>query len=213
MSDETIDITTGGAVAIEDEGIELTPAVTVIDFAGAGVTATEPSPDEVLVTIPGYTDEQAQDAVGSIIVANTFDVKFVYDDATPTITATAVRVIQILVSDPNGVAITTGDGKAYIRINSILNNWNLTAVAANVITVSSVGDPTIQINNVTQAADMLSTKLTIDAGEHDSKDATIPAVIDLANDDVATGDELRIDIDVAGTGAKGLIVELTFTKP
>jgi hypothetical protein len=61
---------------------------------------------------------------------------------------------------------------------------------------------------------MLSTAITIDATpDLDSKDATTPAVIDGANDDVATGDQLRIDVDVAGTGAKGLIVELQFRLP
>ena len=47
---------------------------------------------------------------------------------------------------------------------------------------------------------MLSTLLTIDINEWDSKDATAAAVIDTSNDDVNTGDLLRIDIDVAGTG-------------
>lgn len=122
----------------------------------------------------------------------------------------APRVIQILVTDPNGSALTTGDGKAYVRINSLLDGRNLIAVAAHVTTVSSSGIPTIQIANVTDSVDMLSTKLTIDANEKDSKDAATPAVIDTTKDDVATGDELRIDVDVAGTGAKGLIVELTF---
>lgn len=123
------------------------------------------------------------------------------------------RIIQIAVTDPNGDAITTGDGKAYCRVNSVMNGYNLTAVAAHVTTVSSSGLPTIQVYNVTQAADMLTTKITIDANEKDSKDAATAAVIDTGNDDVATGDELRIDIDVAGTGAKGLIVDLTFQAP
>jgi len=114
------------------------------------------------------------------------------------------------VSDPNGDALTTGDGKAYVRINSVLNGLNLVAVAAHVTTVSSSGTPTVQIHNVTDAADMLSTLLTIDANEKDSKDATAAAVINTGVDDVATGDELRVDVDVAGTGTKGLIVELTF---
>lgn len=121
------------------------------------------------------------------------------------------RYISILVTDPNGSALTTGDGKAYLRINSLLNGLNLTAVAAHVTTVSSSGIPTIQIANVTDTQDMLSTKLTIDQSEKDSKDATAAAVIDTAHDDVATGDELRIDVDVAGTGTKGLIVDLTFS--
>ncbi len=60
---------------------------------------------------------------------------------------------------------------------------------------------------------MLSTALTIDASENDSSTAATPAVVDGSNNSVATGDSLRIDIDGAGTGAKGLIVELTFAKP
>jgi len=42
-------------VIVEDEGTPLTTAVTKINFAGAGVTATEPATDEILVTIPGAT--------------------------------------------------------------------------------------------------------------------------------------------------------------
>ena len=122
----------------------------------------------------------------------------------------ASHTVQIQVSDPNGAALTTGDGKAYFRVGASLNGLNLIDVAAHVTTVSSSGLPTIQIANVTDAVDLLSTKLTIDANEKDSKDATNAAVIDTSVDDMATGDELRIDVDIAGTGAKGLIVEMTF---
>lgn len=122
-------------------------------------------------------------------------------------------VITLLVSDPAGSAITTGDGKAYWRVPSALNGMNLISVAAAVTTVSSSGIPTVQIANVTDAVDMLSTKLTIDASETDSSTAAAAAVIDATKDDVATGDMLRIDIDVAGTGAKGLMVEMQFQLP
>lgn len=125
-------------------------------------------------------------------------------------TIPAAEPVTILVSDPGGSAITTGDGKAYFRVPSTLNGKNLTSVAAALSTASSSGIPTIQIHNLTQTADMLTTKLTIDASETDSSGATAAAVIDTSNDDVATGDLLRIDIDVAGTGAKGLIVEMQF---
>lgn len=123
------------------------------------------------------------------------------------------RTMEILVTDPNGAALTTGDGKAYVSVPALLGGMNLVAVQAHVTTVSSSGTPTIQINNVTQTADMLSTRITIDASEKDSSTAATPAVIDTANDDVATGDELRVDVDVAGTGTKGLIVMLTFETP
>jgi hypothetical protein len=38
-------------------------------------------------------------------------------------------------------------------------------------------------------------------------------VIDATKDDVATGDLLAVDVDVAGTGAKGLGVILSFQLP
>lgn len=123
------------------------------------------------------------------------------------------KTVMLLVSDPNGSAITTGDGKAYFSIPAAWNGFNLIAVQGHVTTVSSSGIPTVQIRNVTQTADMLTTKLTIDASEKDSATAATPAVIDTANDDVANGDEIAIDIDVAGTGTKGLIVIMTFEAP
>ena len=125
------------------------------------------------------------------------------------------KVAQVLVSDPNGSAITTGDSKAFIRIPSSCNGMNLVAVAASVDTVSSSGIPTVQLRRKRSGsdADMLSTKLTIDASETDSSSAATAAVINTGNDDVATGDRIYIDIDVAGTGAKGLLVEMIFRLP
>jgi hypothetical protein len=123
------------------------------------------------------------------------------------------RVVQIAVTDPAGAALIVGDGQAYFRVPSSFTGMNLVEVAANVITVSSSGIPTVQIHNVTGAVDMLSTKLTIDASETDSSTATTPAVIDAANDGIATANLLRIDVDVAGTGTKGLMVTLTFQLP
>jgi hypothetical protein len=41
---------------------------------------------------------------------------------------------------------------------------------------------------------MLSTNITIDVNEYDSKDATTPAVINTSNDDVLTGDNIRINV-------------------
>lgn len=106
--------------------------------------------------------------------------------------------------------LATGDGQIIIAISDDLNGADLIDADACVTTVSSAGTPTIQIRNITQAADMLSTRITIDANEFCSYTAATPPVIDTANDDVATGNLIAIDVDVAGTGAKGLIVILTF---
>jgi hypothetical protein len=120
------------------------------------------------------------------------------------------RTMSVLVND--SVALTSGDGKAYFpRIPSYMNGWNIIEVAANM--VAGTGLVTIQIHNLTQAADVLSTELTIDANEKDSKDAAAAAVIDTSEDDAQTGDRYRIDIDGAGTGTTWLDVQMTFQLP
>jgi len=118
--------------------------------------------------------------------------------------------IKVLAND---TALTTGDGKAYVTIPDSLNGMNLVDADAAVYTVSSSGTPTIQIHNLTDAADMLSTLITIDASEFSSYTAATPPVIDGAADDVVTGDRIRIDVDVAGTDTTGLDVILTFATP
>lgn len=125
------------------------------------------------------------------------------------------RIVTVLVSDPNGAVLDTGNGKAYFRIPSDMNGYDLIAVAASVSTVSSSGTPTWQIrrNRGGSDVDMLSTLLTIDANETDSSTATAAAVIDGANDDVQTADQIYIDRDVAGTGTKGDVIQLTFGLP
>lgn len=111
------------------------------------------------------------------------------------------------------MTVTTGDGKFVFEVSEDMDAMDLVAIETYVTTVSTSGKPTVQIRNVTQTADMLSTKCEIDANEKNSRDAAVPAVIDTANDDVAWGDHLAVDVDVAGTGAKGLGVMLTFELP
>jgi len=125
------------------------------------------------------------------------------------------RVVTLLIAGA-GSSLSVGDGASglFYRIPSIMNGYNLVDVAAHVQTAGTTGTLDIQIHNVTDAVDMLSTKLTIDSGEKDSLTAATPAVINTANDDVSTGDELRVDIDaVHTTPATGLVVELTFQLP
>lgn len=72
----------------------------------------------------------------------------------------------------------------------------------------------IQIANVTDSVDILSTKLTIDSAETGSDTAATAAVIDTSKDDLATNDLLRIDVDaVSTTPAKGLIVTIECRLP
>uniref|UniRef100_A0A6M3L9R1 Uncharacterized protein n=1 Tax=viral metagenome TaxID=1070528 RepID=A0A6M3L9R1_9ZZZZ len=110
-------------------------------------------------------------------------------------------------------ALTTGDGKMYFTIPAELNGYDLITVGAHIYTASSSGLPSIAIYNFTDSQDMLSTNITIDATEVDSNTATTAPVINTSYDDVVTADVIRIDVDVAGTGAKGLEVRMGFQLP
>lgn len=123
------------------------------------------------------------------------------------------RGVQAVVIDFT-TDIATGDGKFYFHIDQRLNGMNLVDIHAEVITAGTTGTTDIQIANVTDAVDMLSTKLTIDSGETGSDTAATPAVIDVTKDDVVTNDLLRIDIDaISTTPPKGLLVTLGFRLP
>lgn len=122
--------------------------------------------------------------------------------------------LSVEVHDSNSAtALTTGDAKRVIRVPKVASGMNLTYIAMHVATVSSSGIPTFQLRNVTDSVDMLSTKITVDQSEHDSLTAATAAVIDTSHDDVVEGDELAFDCDVAGTGTKGVTVELQFQLP
>lgn len=123
--------------------------------------------------------------------------------------------VQVTGAASGDSALTTGDSQAYVRIPIELNGMNIVAVAASVSTASSSGTPTVQIHRVRSGSpvDVLSTALTIDASEVDSSTAATAAVINTSNDDLATADQLHIDVDVSGTGTKGLFVQIVCQLP
>jgi len=114
---------------------------------------------------------------------------------------------------PDYVTLSTGDGKFIFAIPSDLNNTNLVDAQAFVTTVATGATKvTVQIRNVTDAVDMLTTRITIDASEFTSYTAATPRVIDATNDDVVTSDLIAIDVDAVGntTPGQGLGVILRF---
>ena len=72
-----------------------------------------------------------------------------------------IRYVSAVVVD-FGTATATGDGKFYFHIPPAMDGMNLVYVHAEVITAGTTGTTDIQIHNVDNALDMLSTKLTID---------------------------------------------------
>lgn len=121
---------------------------------------------------------------------------------------TNLRVLEVIgvsvVSE--STTLSTGTAKRTFRMPFA---FTLTGVRASVSTVSSSGLPTVDINE--GGTTILSTKLTIDANEYTSTTAATAAVISDAS--LADDAEITIDIDVAGTGAKGLKVYMYGYRP
>lgn len=109
-------------------------------------------------------------------------------------------VIQLAGSDLSS-NLAAATGVAYCRA---AQSFTLTEVRASLIDASSSGVVTVDIN--VGGSTILSTKLTIDAGELTSTTAATAAVI---SDPMILDDEaITVDIDGAGTDARGLIVTL-----
>lgn len=119
----------------------------------------------------------------------------------------SVRIVDI------AAGVTTGDGKEYWVVPAEYAGMNLITVGLHNYTTSSSGNPTVMIHNLTDAANMLTVGVSINATDLDSKDATTQAEIDTAHDDVAEGDVLRFDVDTAGTGTCGLELRMGFRLP
>jgi hypothetical protein len=114
--------------------------------------------------------------------------------------------IELTAPDQNPL---TGDTQQVIMCMADLDGGHLVDAQAYHV-VAGTGTTEIQIHNLTQAVDMLSTPVTIDSGELDSYDATTPRVIDLANDLVVRQDQIAIDVDDVQANAQGLYVVITF---
>jgi hypothetical protein len=183
--------------------------------------ADDNTPDNWVTTVITQVPQATTSEAGKVELAIASEVN-TGTDATRAVTPDALAgsnygtaIYQVMVfNDANDCVTGDGAGDIFLRIPSTLNGFDLVGVAASCQTAGTTGTMDIQIHNVTQAADMLTTKITIDSAETDSSTAATPAAIDTANDDVATGDQLRIDVDAAHTtAAKGLLVEMQFRLP
>jgi len=114
-------------------------------------------------------------------------------------------------------AIAAGDGAMYFTIPAALNGMDLTSVGGHLYTAATSGVVGVQVANVTSGVDMLSSAriLEWDVTEKDTAGAAASsaAVISTGADGVVTGEEIRIDIDDAASGAKGLEIRLGFRTP
>jgi hypothetical protein len=123
------------------------------------------------------------------------------------------RIVQIRVFDV-GASATTGDRKATFVVPSSMNGMNIVEVHAEVDTAGSTNTLDIQLRNVTQTADILSTKLTVDSAETGSDTAATAAVINTSEDDLQTFDVIAVDSDaIHATASKGLVITIIARLP
>jgi|TARA_X000001388_G_scaffold5335_1_gene3542 hypothetical protein len=110
----------------------------------------------------------------------------------------------------DGIAPVVGNGIVHLTIPSSLNNKKLQSAEAHVYTAGTSGSITnVQLHNLTDGVDILSTPITIDLNETDSSTAATPHVVG-ANNTVTTADVIRVDVDVVATDTKGLEIRMVF---
>ena len=100
-----------------------------------------------------------------------------------------------------GTALTTGDGKKYFVVPPCMNGMNL--VAVRLVRLSGTGTPSIQLNRARGTVDMLSANAT----------TATPGTINTSNDDLATDDLIRFDVDDAGTTSLWVVAVIEARLP
>lgn len=142
----------------------------------------------------------ADPAVGKILKVNSFSsdkAVMEWADAGGTVTESFIIAASDETTD-----LTTGTGKATFRIPYA---FTLTAVRASVTTAPVGSVITVDINE--SGTSVLSTKITIDAGEKTSTTAAVaPVISDSALSDDA---EITIDIDTVGSSTAGTGLKVT----
>lgn len=103
----------------------------------------------------------------------------------------------VVISDET-TDITTGTAKVTMQMPY---GFRLKQVKAGLTTASGSGAPTFDVN--VNGVSIFSTRPTIDQGETSSDTAATPSVLTSTPFLIASGDTITIDIDVAGSGAKG----------
>jgi hypothetical protein len=117
------------------------------------------------------------------------------------------KIVQLTL---NGSTALTASDKAYARIPVELNGAVLTSVGAMVKVASTSGNVVFTVKR--GSTSMLTTNITVEAGEYDSTTAATQPVIDTANDDVSTADQIEVAVSSAGASVTYAAITLTFTK-
>jgi len=196
-------------------------AVTIVTRSGKGSPLTHDQVDANFNNLNSGKDDTINNLPLDTTMSDASDFIPFYDAA-----AAAVKKITpinssfwnrtvILKVVPDALPTYIGNGISAFTIPPTLNGLYLSGAAgkvgAHVYTAGVTGTTDVMIHNLTQAVDMLSTAITIDAGETDSSTAATAPVVN-SNNQVSTADVIRFDIDAisTGTAANGLEVRMEF---
>lgn len=177
-------------------------------YPGSGIAVSTGSAWGTSLTAPSGTIVGTSDS--QTLTNKTLTSPKINEDIALTVTATQLNdcikdFMTIAVSDES-TAITTGTAKVTFRAPFAMTLYQIPR--ASLSTASSSGNPAIDIN--VGGSSIFTTTLTIDATEKTSTTAATAAV--LGTTSIADDAEITIDIDTAGTGAKGLKVILYFRR-
>jgi hypothetical protein len=183
-------------------------------IAGTGLTisGTTITPVAASDTASGIVEL----AIASEVNTGTDAVRAVTPDALAGSYAGTKEVAILVFDDSQDVVTGDGAGDVFFRVPLSWNGMDIVSVGAQVQTAGTTGTTDVQIARIRAGSpvDVLSTKLTIDSTEIDTITAAAAAVINTSNDDLATGDQIRIDVDATSTTkAKGLVVTISARLP
>ena len=167
-----------------------------------------------------YMAQGTTTAKGALEIATTAEINTSTDAAramTPDLYAASnygIRYVQVLAVAPT-TNLTVADGLAYFYVPAGLDGMDLVEVHAEVITAPVGSTATFEISINGASTQMLSTNITIDAGEFGSDTAATAPVINTSNDDLDTHDVVQINCTQIGSGTAGagLIVTMGFRIP
>ena len=173
--------------------------------------------DSNLTSIDNNKQEVIQNLTTNATIDETTDKFSFYDDSSGTTKAILTKNVStfaqrtvIIKCVADTIGPSTGDGITHFVVPSTLDGKNLYSAQGHFYTVATGSLTTVQLHNLTDGQDMLSTAITIDASEKDSSTAATPSVTG-PNNGVSTADVIRIDVDVVATNTLGLEVRMVFT--
>ncbi len=192
--------------------VTLPVGLTGVIRADSGVVSVDSDVTDIVAAASTTAAGKVELAIASEINTGTDDTRAVTPDSFAG-SNFGIRYVAVVVFGP-ATDISTGDGKAFFHIPPALNGMNLVYAHGAVFTAGTTNSTTVQVHNLTQTADMLTALIEIETGEVGSDTASPGVTIDTNNDDVATNDRIRIDVDsVSTTEPLGLVVTLGFQLP